>query len=132
VLAGVDKGFACAIEIKFQQPRVHNRLKVPHDTEDKDARIEDANPNQLQRVSAPQRIERKHSLHQHAQDEHGALQRHDIGPRDLVRDGIYPRKVLCEKKTTHQSATWSRTGKPHEGLLHVKRYSADGLARHGA
>jgi hypothetical protein len=94
VFAGVDKRFAHAIVTDFQQPSIRDGLKIPHDTEDKDARIEDANPNQLQRISAPQRIKRKRSLHQHAQNEHGALQRHDIGPRDLVHDGIYPGKVL--------------------------------------
>jgi hypothetical protein len=94
VFVGVDKRFAHAIETDFQQLSIRDGLKVPHDTEDKDARIEDANTNQLQRVSAPQRIKGKCSLHQHAQDEHGALQRHDIGPRDLVHDGIYPGKVL--------------------------------------
>jgi hypothetical protein len=94
VFAGVDKRFAHAIVTDFQQPSIRDGLKVPHDTEDKDARIEDANTNQLQRVSAPQRIKGKCSLHQHAQDEHGALQRHDIGPRDLVHDGVYPGKVL--------------------------------------
>jgi hypothetical protein len=94
VFAGVDKRLAHAIIPDLQQRRTRDSLEVPHDTEDKDARIEDANPNQLQRVPAPQRIKRKRSLHQHAQNEHGALQRHDIRPRDLVHDGIYPRKVL--------------------------------------
>jgi hypothetical protein len=108
VFAGVDKRLAHAIIPDLQQCRTRDSLEVPHDTEDKDARIEDANPNQLQRVPAPQRIKCKRCLHQHAQNEHGTLQRHDIGPRDLVHDGIYPGKVLQEQKTTHTSQpTWN-------------------------
>jgi hypothetical protein len=102
---GIDKGFVRAIDALHQQGSVRYRLGVTQDGKDKDARVEDAYPNQLERVSSPERIECKCDLDNVAQNKHRALQRHDIGPRNLVYHGIYPTDVLCEEDPMHLSAT---------------------------